>query len=95
MASTQADLEEAKARVTQAKSELASSIAMFENIVGFLPDDTIESPQSYTDVPASLKEAQEAALKYNYDLLISDAVSDAAKAEAKEAFKSFCSARYN
>ncbi len=89
VASTQADLEEAKARVTQAKADVAASISTFENIVGFLPNDNIESPKSYTDVPASLEEAQEVALKYNYDLLISDAISDAAKAEAKEAFKSF------
>ncbi len=89
VASTQADLEEAKARVTQAKAELASSISTFESIVGFLPNDNIESPQSYSDIPTSLEEAQEIAFKYNYDLLISDAVSEAAKAEAKEAFKSF------
>jgi TolC family type I secretion outer membrane protein len=87
VASTQAKLDEAKARVTAAKAELGISISNFERIVGFLPTSEMANPEGFKNVPATKEEAKEIALKYNYDIHIADAAADTAREQTKIARK--------
>lgn len=87
VATTQAKLEESKARITLAKADLEVSISNFEKVVGFAPNENLENPISFKDIPTSKKDAQEVALKQSYEIHLADAAADTAREQTKIARK--------
>jgi outer membrane protein len=71
VAQSEARYSNARATTTTAEGEVISAIATFERVVGYKPTGTLDVPQSYPPIPASLEEALTIARDMNPSFLSS------------------------